>query len=186
MRQRILLGLVILLLCAARPLGATMTPRLSLEEMVDRSELIVHGRSVRSWSGWDAAHQFIWTHHEIQIVAWIKGRTAATVVVSEPGGVADGMELSITGMPRYQPGGEMVLFLYKTPIGYWRARGLSQGKLAVVADRVRSSLDGVVLVERSGAETQTGTDLRALDGMRLGELKSRVRGLALRPATGAN
>ena len=167
-----------------------MTPRLSLEELVDRSELIIHGRCLRSWSAWDAGHQFIWTHHEIQVSDPLKGAPGLTVVVSEPGGILDGMELLIEGLPRYQDGEEMVLFLFKTPIGFWRTRGLGQGKYGVVADaaagqRLRADLNGAVLIEPAGAATAKGTDLQRLNGVRLQEFKSMVRGLAARPVKGA-
>ena len=106
--------------------GATMAPRLSFEELVARSERIVHGRCLRSWSAWDAPGRFIWTHTEIQLLDRLKG-SAVTVVVSELGGIVGGLGLAVEGVPRYQPGEEVVLFLYQTPIGYWRARGLEQG-----------------------------------------------------------
>lgn len=177
-------------LCLAASMQATMTPRLTLEEMVERSERIVQGRCLRSWSAWDADHQFIWTHCEIQVSDNLKGGPVSTMVVSEPGGAVDGTELLIAGMPRHQPGEEMVLFLYRTPIGFWRARGLGQGKFSVRADapgsrRVRADLYGAVLVEPAGAGVRTGADLLRLDEMPLEEFKSKVREMASRPARGA-
>jgi hypothetical protein len=166
-----------------------MTPRLSLEQLVEGSDRIVQGRCLRSWSAWDANHQFIWTHHEIQIADSLKGDAASTMVVSEPGGVVDGMELAIEGMPRYRTGDEMVLFLYKTPIGFWRARGLDQGKYLVVEDaaagrRIRAGTPGAVLVEPTGVPLR-GADLRQLDGMGLEDFKSRIRALRTRSGKGA-
>lgn len=167
-----------------------MVPRLSLEQMVESSERIVHGRSVRSWSAWDADHRIIWTHYEIEVSDSLKGEPVRTMVVSEPGGAVDGMELTIAGMPRYGAGEEMVMFLYRTPIGLWRARGLGQGKYAVVKDgdgavRVHADLGGAVVIEPNGTPTAVGTDLRQLDGMPLDQVKLRIRALANRPAKGA-
>ena len=51
---------------------ATSVPRLSLEQMVDSSERILHGRTVRSWSAWDADHRIIWTHYEIEVADTLK------------------------------------------------------------------------------------------------------------------
>jgi hypothetical protein len=178
------------LLCLAVPIGAiaTMAPRLSLEEMVQGSERIVHGRCVRTWSAWDAARQFIWTHSEIEILDPLKGGPLRTVVVSEPGGVVDGIGMSVEGAPRYPTGEEMVLFLYRTPVGYWRARGMGQGRFNIWNDaqgvrRVRGGASGVALVETAVA-AQPGTDLRLLEGSRLDELKTRGRAMLARPAGG--
>ncbi|HYM10548.1 MAG TPA: hypothetical protein VEU62_07445 [Bryobacterales bacterium] len=189
MNRKLLLTIGIFLLAAAS-LGATMTPRLSLEELVQRSELIVHGRVLRTWSAWDDAHQFIWTHSEIEITEALKGAPGSTIVVSEPGGIVDGVGMWIAGMARYQPGEEMVVFLYKTPIGYWRARGLGQGKFkveegAVNGERlVQPALQGVVLAQPIGAPPPAGTDLGRLRGMPLQQFKSQVRSLAALPVQG--
>ncbi|MBI3696147.1 MAG: hypothetical protein HY238_15080, partial [Acidobacteria bacterium] len=59
-------------LCLAATAPATMVPRFTLEQIVERSERIVDGRCLRSWSAWDAGHQFIWTHYEIQIAEPLK------------------------------------------------------------------------------------------------------------------
>ncbi len=171
--------------CLAGAAFATMVPRFTLEQMVERSERIVHGRCLRSWSAWDSSHQFIWTHYEIQVAEPLKGAPAATIFVSEPGGQADGLEMAIAGVPRYQPGEEVVAFLYRTPIGYWRAYGLGQGKYLVRDGRVRADLHGASLVEADRSALDGGADLRRLDGIALQEFKSRVRGLAARQSRGA-
>src|SRR5437867_10443567 len=115
-------------LLAAAPAGATMVERLSLEQLVERSERIVQGRCERTWSDWDAKHQSIWTHWEIQVTEPIKGGPVTKLVISEPGGIVGDVGMLVEGVPHYEPGEEIVLFLYKTPIGYWRSRGLGQGK----------------------------------------------------------
>lgn len=190
MKTKLKLSAALCLLVVEGVAEATVAPRFSLEEMVERSERIVQGRSVRTWSAWDAERQFIWTHSEIQVSDPLKGARVSTVVVSEPGGSVDGVEMLIEGVPHYQPGDEMVLFLYRTPIGLWRARGMGQGKYKIWTDpqagsrRVRPDLGGVALVDPAGAATARGTDLRQTEGMPLEEFKSRVRGLLARPERG--
>ncbi len=174
----------ILTALAIGTLHATLAPRMSLDEMVERSERILQGRCLRAWTAWDAKHQFIWTHSEIQVLDSLKGGPAATVVVSEPGGAVGDEAMWIAGMPQYRPGEEVVLFLYRVPNGMWRARGLGQGKFQVLPDgRVRADLGGVEIIDRIGA-VPSGTDLRSLDGLGLADLKNRVRGLLLRPSRG--
>ena len=185
MRRKDLL-VVLTLGAVAIPLGATMVERLTLEQMVERSERIVQGRCRRTWSAWDEAHQFIWTHCEMEVADAIKGGAARTLVVSEPGGVVDGMEMTIEGVAHYQTGEEVVLFLYRTPIGFWRTRGLGQGKYRIRGDsgndrRVRADLSGVSVLEPRRAPLGRSTDLRRLDGVSLDEFKATVRALVARP-----
>jgi len=69
---------------------ATIVPSLSLEALIDQSEVIVHGRVARSWPAWDSGHKYIWTHHLIEVIDPLRGAVAGSVVVSEPGGELDG------------------------------------------------------------------------------------------------
>jgi len=184
MKCRPLLQLCILLLCAAGPAFSTMVPRFSLEELATGSDLIVHGKVLRTWTAWDAATQIIWTHSEVQVIDALKGSPQSAVVVSEPGGSVDDVTMAISGMPRYQPGEEVVLFLFQTPVGLWRARGLGQGKFLVTESAsgvrtVRPAPNGALVVEPIGGKPTGGTDLRQLRGMRLEDFESRVRAAAL-------
>jgi hypothetical protein len=169
---------------------ATLVERVSLEQLVDGSARIVQGRCLRTWSAWDATHQNIWTHSEIQVTDLLKGDAGQTVVVSELGGEVGDLGMRVEGMPQYQPGEEMVLFLYQTPIGLWRTRGLGQGKFIVLRDapagaaRVRADLQTAALTEPAGGAPQ-GTDLRRLDGLALDSFKTQVRALVKRPAAAA-
>ena len=98
--------------------------------MVRSSESIVHARVVRHWSAWDPSHRFIWTHYEMEVQDRLKGGVA-TRTISEPGGSTDGMVMKVEGVPEHRDGEEMVVFLHRTPIGYWRCYGLAQGKFTV-------------------------------------------------------
>ena len=178
--RRALLPAALIFLWADRPALATLTTRLSIEELAERSERIVQGRCIRTWSSWDAERQFIWTHSEILVSSALKGGRTAAVVVSEPGGAVDGVEMTVEGMPRYQPGEELVLFLYRTPVGLVRSRGLAQGRFQVASDPagsriVRQNLQGAVVVDSSGAASFAGR--RLLDGMPLEAFLSTVRGI---------
>lgn len=179
-RMKRLAAFIILLGAVAAPLSATLVERLSLEQLAGRSERIVHGRCLRTWSAWDASHQAIWTHCEVDVVEPLKGGPAKTLVVSEPGGVVDGVEMTIDGVPRFEAGEEMVLFLYRVPNGLWRARGLGQGKYRVAANRVQSSLEGLALIDSVQPPSTRSTDLRRLDGLSLDRFKAAIRGALAR------
>ena len=64
---------------------ATSVPRLSFEELTDKSEVIATGQVTRSWSEWDPTHKYIWTHYELAVSAAYKGQAARTVVCRRNG-----------------------------------------------------------------------------------------------------
>ena len=162
--------------------NATVVPRLDLQEMVQSSESIVHARVVRHWSAWDSSHRFMWTHYEMEVQDRLKGGPAATVI-SEPGGIVDGMAMKVEGVPEHRDGEEMVVFLHRTPVGYWRCYGLAQGKFTVDQirsgpKRVRANLAAVERVEPApgrGPRTRNSTQLDHLNGITLADLKARIR-----------
>ena len=157
-------------------LSATSVPGLSFEDLTDRSELIVSGQIVRSWSEWDAEHKFIWTHSELRISGSLKGAAGATVTVSEPGGIVGSQGMTIAGTAIYKPGDQVLLFLSRMPNGYLRTTGWGQGKYNVdAAGRVHADASlGAVELRVAGANS-AGTSLRTLNGMTLQELTSRIR-----------
>ncbi len=106
-------------------------PKLDLPHLVHSSEMIVHGRIAGRFCAWDPSHRFLWTHYTLQVADAMKGRPARSLTISEPGGAADGLIMHIAGVPEYSAGEEVVVFLHRTPIGYWRCYGLTQGKYTV-------------------------------------------------------
>ncbi|HVX65232.1 MAG TPA: hypothetical protein VHA11_01445 [Bryobacteraceae bacterium] len=175
---------VTVLLLAAGPAAATIVARLDLPELTRSSNLIVHGRVLRHWSAWDAAHRFIWTHYVVEVTESLKGAPAPAVTVTEPGGAVGPDLLRVAGAPEYSDREEVVVFLRRTPLGYWRSTGWGQGKYTVMlapdgSRRVRTNLAGLSLAAPPAARG-TRPALASpvpgrLDGMRLNEFKRLVR-----------
>jgi hypothetical protein len=126
--------MTVTLLALSLAASAAVAPELTLEQLAARSEIIAHARVERSWMAWDGAHKYIWTHHELHVIDPIRG-SAGPVVVSEPGGFLNGVGMRVSGAVEYRPGEEIVVFLYRTPVGFYRAVGQEQGKLAISRDR---------------------------------------------------
>lgn len=149
---------------------AAVYPRFSVENLVDRSAVIVEGQVSRSWTAWDSEHKFIWTHYELRVTDRLRGGDA-TVTVSEPGGSLNGVHMGVSGAQPYLANEHVLVFLFKTPLGYWRTSGGGQGKFSVAGDgRVLSAARGM---EISG--TQEGTALSTVDRTDLAQFKSMVR-----------
>jgi hypothetical protein len=161
---------------------ATTVPRLELRELSRAAEVVVHGQVIRHWPAWDPSHRFIWTHYVVQVQDRLKGRAADTTVISEPGGIVNGMGMKVAGVPEYRDGEEVVVFLHRTPIGYWRCYGLMQGKFSVTGargeKRVRADLAGIDRIESRDRLTRksrtAGTSLESLNGLTLAEFKRRI------------
>jgi hypothetical protein len=157
---------------------AAVVPRITAEELAAESEQIVRGNVVRSWAAWDSEHKYIWTHYEIAVAETVRGPHAATFTVSEPGGSLDGMNMRTSGTLPYTVGEDTVLFLYRTPIGYWRTAGGPQGKFTVNAQgRVHTDSHGTAFADPLGGGRE-GTQLGALEGIPVSEFLSKVRRLA--------
>jgi len=130
---------VLLTLGAVLGIGGVL-PRYSLGELTAGSEIIVEGRVTHTWTAWDRKHTFIWTHYEVQTGEVLKGFSAAAITVSEPGGALDGVQQLFSGAIPYTIGEHVVLFLYRTPIGYLRTRGGPQGKFSTESDASLAAL----------------------------------------------
>lgn len=176
-------GLALLLCFVALPAWSTLVPRLTLEQMADEAASVVHGKVLRTWSAWDNAHQFIWTHYEIGVADTMKGVPGATVTISEPGGEVNGLHMTISSAPVYQVGEEVVIFATATEIGLQRTSGWGQGKFSVGLVNgnriVRAPGLAAELVDLPGqrATKSTGTSRKSLDGLSLTEFKAQLREL---------
>ena len=178
-------GLAFLVFAAAAA-KATSIPRFCFEQLVDESDAIVSGTASRTWSEWDAAHQFIWTRTVILVAATHKGPAEKTVVVSELGGQVDGRGMSVAGSPRYTPGDIVVVFLKNYPgLGY-RTYGWGQGRYELdAAGKIHGAANSGDLHVFDLKAAKVGTPLTTLDGITLRELHTKIAGRVNQVLTGA-
>src|SRR2546428_107957 len=101
-------ALVLALLVCLPALASSVEP-LSDEELVRRSDVIVHARVARVHVEWDSSHARLFTHVELDRKAALKGNVAAVVTLCIPGGSRDGMTTVIHGMPSFTEGEEVVV-----------------------------------------------------------------------------
>jgi hypothetical protein len=173
---------LLLVVATVAPLPAAVVERMTLEDLVARSPIIVHARVERTSAAWDDLTGVIWTHTELVLQEGLKGRPGNLIRVSEPGGVVGEVGQSVEGMPRFIPGEEVVVFLYRTPQGLWRVRGLGQGKFTVLRNSpnsdpvVRSNLAGLTVAE-SGHLTPLSSISNTVNGMAFNDFKTTVRAL---------
>jgi hypothetical protein len=146
LRRSLLLGVLL-----ALPALATVVMSVTIEELVTRTPVIVHGTVHRSEANWDREHRSIWTWTEIVVREPLKGAAKTTVLVKQPGGVVGGLGQSVSGAARFEPGEEVVLFLEPAvdEPGAFVLMGLSFGKVTLEsvpgAKVARRNLKGLAL-----------------------------------------
>jgi hypothetical protein len=162
---------LILALCAVALPAATLE-RLSLDDMISKSTAIVRGKVVSSSAAFSGP--VIYTHYRIQVSETLKGSARAAVDVQFPGGVANNMRQTYSGVPQFQPGEEFVFFLWTGKSGATQVMGLTQGLFALAAGAdplaTRAASHEVMLDRRTGKQVKDQTV-----AMPLSQLRGRIQ-----------
>ena len=111
-------------LCGCLAWGATLE-KLTIDQMSQKSTLIVRGR-INGCTG-EQRGSVIYTRCKVAVTERWKGAAANQVDVLVPGGTASGLIQMFTGTPKFNTGGQHVLFLWSGPSGNLQVIGLSQG-----------------------------------------------------------
>ena len=188
------LPLILLIGLSPRLVSATTVQRFGIDQLTANAARIFVGRCTAATP--ELAHGQIYTRFEFDVEDVLKGAATRQIEVSLAGGVLQGVHYRIVGMPTFQPGERVVLFLTeKDARGNAWPVGLGQGKFAIDGGptersaRVRQSLSsgGVDLLTLEGdvAAKPAKGELDA-SGMQLAEFLSLVRSLVDRDEGGAD
>ena len=128
MRMRLgfigILGLVFILPSIT---NATVVRKIEFSQLVQHSAIIFHGivRKVDNDLSTSCRGPFL-TRLELEVVHSWKGHSKPTFEFTLPGGRACSLRMKIPGMPQFESGEEVILFLGNTSKGYVLT-GLHQG-----------------------------------------------------------
>jgi len=162
------------------PSDTSLAVALSVEDMVNQSDVIAIGSCVETKSVW--VDRSLVTLATVSVSESLKGNETSTITVALPGGVDANRQIPIAmtypGAPQIQPGENVFLFLTaSTDVvpGSYTVAGFSQGKFSIITDE-----DGIQVVSRD----LTKTALKDNNGVRRGSnnmiplenLKNQVRG----------
>lgn len=152
---------------------------LSVEDMVNQSDVIAIGNCVETRSVW--VDRSLVTLATVSVTESLKGAAGSSIVVELPGGIDANRKVPIAmtypGAPNLVPGEDVFLFLTATGEvgGSYTVAGFSQGKFSIVTDE-----DGEQMVSRNLTKTSlksnNGVRQGGADLMPLGKLKEQVRG----------
>lgn len=119
-------------LCMLQPAPAATLEKLSWDDLIGKSTVIVRGRVAGSSSAYRGS--VIYTSYRITVSQQLKGAAQSTVQVLVPGGTVAGVRQSVSGAPLLVAGNEYVLFLWTAPSGATFVMGLTQGVFDLVQE----------------------------------------------------
>lgn len=118
---------------ASTPARATTLLRMPLDKLSRTSTLIVRARCTENWTGWDAGE--IWTFTSFELEESWRGSPPARIVVRLLGGRTGNLTSTVSGVPRFSSGEDVVLFLEPTQRGDFSVVGWQQGTFRIRPDR---------------------------------------------------
>lgn len=140
----------------AAPLLAMVVVPAEFSQMVNTSDLVVHGRVVGTRAQIVGDRRTIETVVTLAVVDAIKGEPGLTVYFRVPGGQVGRYRRVMVGAPEFTSGDEVVLFLKGRPPGVPFPFGLSQGVYRVVRDAAGRSVVTPPIVSESAGRVVRG------------------------------
>ena len=108
------LALIIILVAGSDSSAlATTLKRMSIADLSRAAHTVVRARCVTNSTRWDAGE--IWTFTTFDVEETWKGSAPAPITVRILGGSAGNLTSTVSGVPRFSPGEELILFLERTP-----------------------------------------------------------------------
>jgi len=171
---RCLITALFLSICQMPLPGATLE-RLSLDDMISKSTVIVRGTITNSSASYSSSGPVIYTHYTVQVSEWLKGLGPKSVDVVVPGGVVNNRRQSFSGAPTFNSGDEYVFFLWTSKAGLTQVIGLTQGVFSVAPDGSKDPLATRAASHELMLDRGTGQPVKDQPlVMRMSELRSKV------------
>lgn len=113
---------------------ATALQHVDTRTLTRGSHEIVIGKVERVESHWNAARTQIVTDVTLRVTRSIKGATRERLTLTQLGGEADGVRVSVHAVPVFKPGEEALVFVWRDAGGRAQVNGLAQGKFEIKID----------------------------------------------------
>jgi len=148
----ILAGLLLIPLMSGSA-AATLVTSLSLDELANRSPVVVRAEVVSSKGV--RVGRMIYTEHKLQVQQCLKGSCEQTMTLRTVGGVVGNVGMHIDGAAQLMPGDRVVVFARKRA-SVLRTVGLAQGLFHVTGQQLMRDLRGLQLVGPPSYTTTIG------------------------------
>lgn len=128
---------------------ATTLMRMSLAQLAQASQEIVRAKCVENNTAWDAGE--IWTLTTFEVEETWRGSVSRKITVRLLGGRTAQFTSRVSGVPRFHPGEEVVLFLERTTRGDYSVVSWQQGTFRI--QHVADSGEAAVTQDTAAFET---------------------------------
>jgi hypothetical protein len=125
-------GTILALGTIAVPAHATTLMRMSLAQMARAAHEIVRARCLANRTAWDQGE--IWTFTKFEIEETWRGTVRGQIIVRMLGGRTEQLTSFVSGVPRFRPSEEVVLFLEPTSRGDFSVVSWEQGTFRIQRD----------------------------------------------------
>jgi len=129
MQWQNVLWIAALLAAVVAPLEATTLARMSLDDLASSAGAVARVRCVARESHWDRGE--IWTFTRFAVIESWKGSLPTHITIRLLGGHVGDLTSIVPGVPRFDPGDEVVLFLETTRAGDFSVTGWAQGTFRI-------------------------------------------------------
>jgi len=175
-RRRFLMVVANLLLIATQPVSqATTLMRMSLAQMARTAQVIVRARCVSNATLWDEGE--IWTRTTFDVEeSWSGPPGTRQIAVRLLGGSLGNISSRVSGIPRFQPGEDTVLFLEPSRNGDFAIVSWQQGTFRIRQNAAMGA--EIVVQDTASALTYDPVSRRfeaaGIRAMALADFRSRV------------
>ena len=168
-----LAGLVGLMLFSGSLTGSVVI-QMELEQLVEESDTIIQGVVEAVYSQWDDERNLIFTHTSIRVDDPLKGDRTRSLLIRQMGGRVGSLNMTVAGMPDFEAGSNVIVFLTDAGNGTFHVTGLNQGRYVIVEDFAISNVSGVDLLNPKTGIVSGASTVRKVA---LEEFKEKIREL---------
>jgi hypothetical protein len=97
------------------------------EELILKSQYVIHGIVKEVRCDWNEDHSSIYTHVTLQVLDVFKGEPRDEMVLITLGGTVGDKTIWVSDQPELTEGMEVIVHAFLTSTGYFGIRGLMQG-----------------------------------------------------------
>jgi len=143
------LGIVLSFAIVGSSANGSTIERMSIARMARTAALIVRARCVGNATRWEAGE--IWTITELETEDVWKGAPSSRLAIRLLGGSVGNITSTVSGVPRFRAGEDLVLFLEPTKLGDFSIESWEQGTFRIRRD----ARSGEALVTQDTASNAT-------------------------------
>ena len=172
-RVPVLVALVGLMLFSGS-LSGSVVIQMDLEQLVEESDSIVQGVVEAVYSQWDDGRNLIFTYTSIRVDDPLKGERTRSLLIRQMGGRVGSLNMTVAGMPEFEEGLGVIVFLKDAGNGTFHVTGMNQGRYVIVEDFAISNISGVDLLNPKTGLVSGASTVRKVA---LEEFKEKIREL---------